>query len=200
MVLGSILISFFYMYLSSFPSTTYWSDSFFSIVYSCFLFHRLGDHMHLNLSLDFLSCPDMYFWFCASTILSLLLELSSVFWRHGSWFLQLHFPFSRLLWTFGIFWDSIQIVNFFALILCKIFLVTGLLLFSISVVSDALQPHELQHDRSLCLSPSPGLWSNSCPLYQWCHPTISSCCSLLLLPSIFPRIRVFSNKLIVCIR
>ena len=49
-----------------------------------------------------------------------------------------------------------------------------LLLFSHSVVSDFLWPHGLQHARLPCPSPSPRLCSNSCPLSQWCHPTISS--------------------------
>ena len=43
-----------------------------------------------------------------------------------------------------------------------------------SVVSDSLRPHELQHTRPPCPSPTPGVYSNSCPLSQWCHPTISS--------------------------
>ena len=46
--------------------------------------------------------------------------------------------------------------------------------FSRSVVSESLQPHGLQHARPPCLSPTPGDYSNSCPLSQWCHPTISS--------------------------
>ena len=46
--------------------------------------------------------------------------------------------------------------------------------FSHSVVSDSLQPLGLQHTRFPCLSPSPRVCSNSCPLSQWCHPTISS--------------------------
>ena len=46
--------------------------------------------------------------------------------------------------------------------------------FSRSVVSDSLWPHGLQHARLPCPSPSPGVCSNSCPLSQWCHPTISS--------------------------
>ena len=37
-----------------------------------------------------------------------------------------------------------------------------------------LQPHGLQHTRPPCPSPTPGVYSNSCPLSQWCHPTISS--------------------------
>ena len=49
-----------------------------------------------------------------------------------------------------------------------------LLLFSRSVVSNSLQPRELQHTRIPCPSPSPGVCSNSRPLNQWCHPTISS--------------------------
>ena len=49
-----------------------------------------------------------------------------------------------------------------------------MLLFSRSVVSGSLQPHGLQHTRLPCPSPSPGACSNSCPLSQWCHPTISS--------------------------
>ena len=46
--------------------------------------------------------------------------------------------------------------------------------FSHSVVSDSLQHHEPQHARPPCPSPTPGVYSNSCSLSQWCHPTISS--------------------------
>ena len=46
--------------------------------------------------------------------------------------------------------------------------------FSHSVVSDSLRPHDSQHARLPCPSPSPGACSNSCPLSQRCHPTISS--------------------------
>ena len=46
--------------------------------------------------------------------------------------------------------------------------------FSRSVLSDSLRPHGLQHARPPCPSPTPGVYSNSCPLSQWCHPTISS--------------------------
>ena len=48
-----------------------------------------------------------------------------------------------------------------------------LLLFSRSVISDSLWPRGLQHTRLPCPSSSPGACSNSCPLSQWCHPTIS---------------------------
>ena len=46
--------------------------------------------------------------------------------------------------------------------------------FSRSVVSYSLRPHELQHTRPPCLSPTPRVHPNPCPLSLWCHPTISS--------------------------
>ena len=46
--------------------------------------------------------------------------------------------------------------------------------FSCSVVSDSLWPHGLQYTSLPCLSPTPGVYSNSCPSSQWCHPTVSS--------------------------
>ena len=67
-------------------------------------------------------------------------------------------------------------------------------------MSDSLWPHGLQQARPPCSSPTPGVYSNSCPLRQWCHPTISSCHPLLLLPSIFASIRVFSNESVLRIR
>ena len=50
-----------------------------------------------------------------------------------------------------------------------------------SVMSDSLRPHGLQHARPPCLSPTPGVYSNSYPLSQWCHPAISS--SVIPFPS-----------------
>ena len=46
--------------------------------------------------------------------------------------------------------------------------------FSRSVMSNSLQPHGLQHARPPCPSPTPGVYPNSCPLSQWCHPTTST--------------------------
>ena len=46
--------------------------------------------------------------------------------------------------------------------------------FSRSVISNSLQPNELQHARPPCPSPTPGVYPNPCPLSWWCHPTISS--------------------------
>ena len=63
----------------------------------------------------------------------------------------------------------------------------------------SLRPRGLQHTRLPC-PPSPRVCSNSCALSQWCHPTISSSVHLLLLPSISPSIRVFSNESALHIR
>ena len=71
-----------------------------------------------------------------------------------------------------------------------------LLLSSSLAVSNFLPPYGLQHARLPCPSPSSGACLNSYPLSQWClifcHP--------LLLASIFPSIRVFSNESVLCIR
>ena len=58
--------------------------------------------------------------------------------------------------------------------------------FSRSVVSDSLWPHGPQHTTPSCLSPTPGVHSNSCPLRQWCHPTISSSVIPFSRPQSFP--------------
>ena len=70
-------------------------------------------------------------------------------------------------------------------------------MFSCSVV---LRAHGLQHARLPCPSLSPTACSNSCPSSRWCHPTISSCLLLLLPPSVFLGIRVFSNESVLHIR
>ena len=68
-----------------------------------------------------------------------------------------------------------------------------LLLFSLSVMSESLRPHGLQHSRLLCPSPSPGACSNYvhrvCDAIQLCHPA-----------SIFPGIRVFPSESVLHIR
>ena len=63
--------------------------------------------------------------------------------------------------------------------------------FNLSVMAYFLQPHELQHARPPCPSPTPRACSNSCPLSQWCHPTISSCLPLLLYLQSVPASRSF---------
>ena len=73
--------------------------------------------------------------------------------------------------------------------------------FSCSVVSNSLRPNGLQHARLPCPSPAPRAYSNSCPSSWWCHPThLILYCPLLLLPSIFPSIRIFCNESVLRIR
>ena len=73
--------------------------------------------------------------------------------------------------------------------------------FSCSVMSDSLWLHGLQLTRPPCLSPTPGVYSNSSPLRREMPSNhFILCCPLLLLPSIFPSIRVFSNESVLHIR
>ena len=72
--------------------------------------------------------------------------------------------------------------------------------FSRSVVSDSLQPHEPQHTRPPCPSPTPGVHPNSCPLSRWCHPTIlfsivpfSSCPQSFPAPGSFQMSQIFTS-------
>ena len=68
-------------------------------------------------------------------------------------------------------------------------------------MSDSLWSHGLQHARLSCPSPAPRAYSNSCPLSQWCHPPNHLIlCHHLLLPSVFPSIRVSSNESVLHIR
>ena len=71
--------------------------------------------------------------------------------------------------------------------------------FSRSVMSDSLWPHELQHARPPCPSPTPGVHSDSCPSSQWCHPAIlssvvpfSSCPQSLPASDSFPMSQLFT--------
>ena len=73
-----------------------------------------------------------------------------------------------------------------------------LLLISHSVVSDSLQPHGLQHARLPCPSPTPGAYSNTCPLSWWCHPSISSSVALFSsCPQFFPGSGSFPVSLLL---
>ena len=70
--------------------------------------------------------------------------------------------------------------------------------FSRSVVSNSLRPHRLQHARLPCPSPTPRVYSNSCPLSQWYHPVISSsvvpfsCLQVFPASGSFPRSQFFA--------
>ena len=71
---------------------------------------------------------------------------------------------------------------------------------SCSVVSDSLWPHGLQYTRFPCPSPTPEVGSNSCPSSWWSSNHLILCSPLLLQPSIFPSIRVFSKESVLCIK
>ena len=64
--------------------------------------------------------------------------------------------------------------------------------FSCSVVSNSLRPHESQHARLPCPSPTPRVYSNSCPSSRWCHPAISSCPQSLPASGSFPMSQLFA--------
>ena len=74
----------------------------------------------------------------------------------------------------------------------------------ITLCDHSLWSHGLQHTKPSCPSPAPRCYSNSGPLSQWCHTTIHHppllCHPRLLLPTIFPTIRVFSNESVLHIR
>ena len=61
-----------------------------------------------------------------------------------------------------------------------------ILLFRSQIIFNSSWPHGLQHARLLCPSLSPGICSNSCPLSQWCHPTILSSFTLFFSLQSFP--------------
>ena len=71
---------------------------------------------------------------------------------------------------------------------------------SVAQLYPTLWRHGLPHARLPCPSPTPRAYSNSCPSSQWCHPTIILCRPLLLLPSVFLRIWVFSNEWVLRVR
>ena len=72
--------------------------------------------------------------------------------------------------------------------------------FSCSVLSDSFRPHELQHTRPPCPSPTPGVYSNMSIESVMRSNHLILCCPLLLSPSIFPSIRVFFNESVLRIR
>ena len=86
-------------------------------------------------------------------------------------------------------------------VLCISALFTDIQLSSVqSVVSDSLQPHEPQHTRPPCPSPTPKVHQNPYPLSRWCHPTISSsvvpfssCPKSFLASGSFPMSQLFAS-------
>ena len=77
-----------------------------------------------------------------------------------------------MLTFFHIYWQNLY--TFLHIVSLTLWLIYSSVQFSRSVVSDSLRPHESQHARPPCPSPSPGVHSDSRPSSQWCHPAISS--------------------------
>ena len=85
-------------------------------------------------------------------------------------------PSPRTWYVSALVSPLISFIQFLTVFCVQVFCLLGevSVQFSHSVMSDSLQPHELQHTRPPCPSPTPGVHPNSCPLSQWCHPTVSS--------------------------
>ena len=98
--------------------------------------------------------------------------------------------------TVGPCWWSITVFELYANVLCYLYsFISASVQFSpVAQSCLTLWPHELQHARPSCPSPTPRVHSDWRPSSRWCHPAISSSVvPLLLLPPIPPSIRVFSN-------
>ena len=125
-------------------------------------------------------------------------QFKAIFWLHGlvycsSWFLVLRLCWTSWVFVFTVFIKFGKVSTIISFRYCpaislwlQLHIYLGYLRlfhtsvqfssfrFSRSVVSDSLRPHELQHARPPCPSPTPGVYSNSCPSSRWCHPAISS--------------------------
>ena len=82
------------------------------------------------------------------------------------------FHLSCQFYVYGVISLFIMLVMY--LMSAQFVLIFSSVQFSHSVMSDSLRPHESQHARPPCPSPTLGVYPNSCPSSQWCHPTISS--------------------------
>ena len=97
------------------------------------------------------------------------MPFSFIFCTLGSIYLPVAWFLTQVR-LFSVVWFSSLSVNFDWIF----FHVPGTAQFSLSVMSDSLRPHGLQHAKLSCPSPTPGAYSNSCPSSRWCHLTISS--------------------------
>ena len=123
--------------------------------------------------------------------------------RNGSW-LSLHiFLYSLPSWALWLYLKLLLCQRFIPLkgqaFLTRCSKVSGSAQFSRSVVSDSLWPHESQHARPPCPSPTSRVHSNSCPSSWWCHPAIlssvvpfSSCPQSLPASESFPMSQLFA--------
>ena len=90
--------------------------------------------------------------------------------------------------------NSLHLMNIFMRLNTRLHICISSIQFSHSVISDSLRPHESQHARLPCPSPTSRVYANSRASSQWCHPVFSSSVPLLLLAPIPPSFRVSSNE------
>ena len=86
-------------------------------------------------------------------------------WKHTSWLRTVVLPLEKSVFDWLIYWLIHSIIYIYLLSSVQ---------FNCSVVSNSLWPHGLQQARPPCPSPTPGVYSDSCPLSRWCHPAIST--------------------------
>ena len=143
---------------------------------------------NLNLRYPCQACLKLHLALHLLLLKILHYRISQLFSLLQSVTLLAHSPDARLWmlavllyqYTFSRYWTvrfHYNLCLFFMFYFCEKHYSINLLLavqFSRSVVSDSLRPHESQHARPPCPSPTPGVHSDSRPLHQWCHPAISS--------------------------
>ena len=118
------------------------------------------------------------------------------------WWFSFSLQLNKICIFYFIFKIKVLLKQLVFLYVCQIFFLKISLgwqvQFSHSVLSDSLRPHEPQHTRPPCPSPTPGVHPNPCPLSRWCHPTIlssvvpfSSCPQTFPASGSFPRSQFF---------
>ena len=118
------------------------------------------------------------------------------------WWFSFSLQLNKICIFYFIFKIKVLLKQLVFLYVCQIFFLKISLgwqvQFSHSVMSDSLRPHEPQHTRPPCPSPTPGVHPNPCPLSRWCHPTIlssvipfSSCPQTFPASGSFPRSQFF---------
>ena len=122
------------------------------------MFLSLQIHLYTCVSFSLGHIPRMFIFLCK--------EVNSLFYNWTVYAVNHMHNFNKVEKMREIFLSSVQ--------------------FSHLAVSYPLWPHGLQHARPSCPSPTPGVYSNSCPSSRWCHPTISSSVVPFFSPQSFP--------------
>ena len=110
-----------------------------------------------------------------------------LFWMGGVWERRRGLPFPGVMWFLLLLVTVVSVIRTFGVACDNCW----------SVMSSCLRPHRLHHARLPCPSLSPTACSNSCPLSQWCHPTVSS--SIIPFSSClqsFPALGSFPMKIV----